>query len=134
MASEAVYQTKSGAASAASARAQRLSPRGACEHVAFTGRDYLSTVVRPVGVENAPGFAVVMLMEGWAIETLTPEQIVKRQEAGRRQARAAIEERIQHAEARARELLGSKFAARHVNEAERLRREAAQLEAAPEVA
>lgn len=123
--SSPIYQTRTGASAAALALACEASPTGRAKYVPFTGRDLLTMAVQPF--EGGPAYVVDPLPEGWLVRELTPPELEARVSGGMRQAADDLIRRAEESEARARELLGSKFAPRHVAEAGKLRERAVTL-------
>jgi hypothetical protein len=119
------FQTSTGASAAALALACEASPTGRAKYAPFTGQNILSAVVRPV--EGGHGFVVLPAMEGWEVRELSAEEVEARIASGKIQAAEDLIRRAHAAEARARELLGSSFSARHTREASVLRERADAL-------
>lgn len=120
-----VYPTHQGAQSAALRMAREASPSGKVEFVPFSGGEYAERAVRPI--EGGPAFASKMLIVDWQVEQLDADELARRVVIGRRRLVDDLRQRAEAAKARARELLGSKFEARHHAEARRLLTEAESL-------
>lgn len=123
--SRPIYQTRTGASAAALALACEASPTGRARYVPFTGHNLLTMAVQPY--EGGPAYVVEPVHEGWLVRELTPPELDARVSAGMRYAAEDLIRRAEAAEARARELLGSKFAPRHQAEASDLRSRAGTL-------
>lgn len=119
------YQTRTGACAAALALACEASPTGRARYVPFTGRDVFSSAVQPF--EGGATYVVEPQPEGWLIREITPPELEARVAGGMRREADDLIRRAEASEARARELLGSKFAPRHQTEASRLRERAGTL-------
>lgn len=113
----AFYPTHQGASSAATELACSASPTRRAKFIPYSGGAQRERAVRPF--EGGPAFAAEMLTDGWTVRQLSPEELAERVRIGLRREVDELIERAKQSKARAQELLGSKFAARHQADARR---------------
>lgn len=115
------YQTRQSADDAALRLALRHSKSGLARRVPFLEWAY-------VAKEGGPTYELCILVEGWGVREIPTDELARRTQAGLRREIDRLLECAQIAAARAKQLVGSRYQARHVLEAAEYRDRARELE------
>lgn len=112
------FSTHQDAQSAAARLAREASKSSRVVFPEFSGGNNRERAAMPV--EGGKAFAVKLAIDGWEVEELDMAEVADRIVIGRRRAVDDLRARAEASKIRAAELLGSKFAERHHQEARRL--------------